>query len=131
MAKTARGIRVLGCQRRRVGEHHILPSIPVKSPRPTNRRQFVKTLGAAAIAAPFFTRHLISAPPSATLRHASFGVAGMAWNDIQALTSNPFLKLVAVAEVDLNRIEQVKSWYPEAKIYQDWRELLDKPGHGS
>ena len=109
-----------------MGEHHILPSIPVKSPRPTNRRQFVKTLGAAAIAAPFFTRHLISAPPSATLRHASFGVAGMAWNDIQALTSNPFLKLVAVAEVDLNRIEQVKSWYPEAKIYQDWRELLDK-----
>ncbi len=91
-----------------------------------SRRRFVKTLGAAALTAPFITRNLLSAPPSAVLRHASFGAAGMAWHDIEAICSNPFVKLVAVAEVDLNRLAQVKAAFPEAKIYQDWRELLER-----
>ena len=90
------------------------------------RRQFIKTVGAAALTAPFITRNLLSAPPSGVLRHASFGAAGMAWADIRAICSNPFVKLVAVAEVDLNRLENVKGWFPDVKVYQDWRELLDK-----
>jgi predicted dehydrogenase len=93
-----------------------------------NRRAFLKTVGAAGLAAPFITPHLRSAPPSGVLRHASFGSAGMAWGDIQAICSNPFVKLVAVAEVDLNRIKNVKEWHPDVKVYQDWRELLDKEG---
>lgn len=92
------------------------------------RRTFLKTLGAAGLAAPFFTRNLLSAPPSGVLRHASFGSAGMAWSDIQAICSNPFVKLVAVAEVDLSRINTLKEHHPEVKVYQDWRELLDKEG---
>ncbi|HEY0944460.1 MAG TPA: Gfo/Idh/MocA family oxidoreductase, partial [Opitutaceae bacterium] len=98
------------------------------SPRP-NRRQFLKTAGAAAIAAPFFTRRLISAPPGSVLRHASFGAAGMAWADIQAICSNPFVRLVAVAEVDLNRLGPLKAAFPDVKVYQDWRELLDREQH--
>ncbi|HTO03990.1 MAG TPA: Gfo/Idh/MocA family oxidoreductase, partial [Opitutus sp.] len=58
--------------------------------------------------------------------HASFGAAGMAWHDIQAICSNPFVKLVAVAEVDLSRLADVKASFPEVKVYQDWRELLDR-----
>jgi predicted dehydrogenase len=92
----------------------------------TSRRTFLKTLGAAGLAAPFVTRNLLSAPPSAVLRHASFGSAGMAWADIQAICSNPFVKLVAVAEVDLKRLKEVKGMFPDVKVYQDWRELLDK-----
>jgi hypothetical protein len=95
----------------------------------TNRRRFIKTLGAGALTAPFITRNLLSAPPSAVLRHASFGAAGMAWNDIQAICSNPFVKLVAVAEVDLNRLTEVKASFPDVKVYQDWRELLDQEHH--
>lgn len=97
-------------------------------PSSINRRSFLKTIGAAGLAAPFITRNLRSAPPSGVLRHASFGSAGMAWGDIQAICSNPFVKLVAVAEVDLNRIKNVKEWHPDVKVYQDWRELLDKEG---
>lgn len=91
-----------------------------------NRRQFIKTLGTGALAAPFLTRNLRSAPPSGRLRHASFGVSGMAWYDLQAICSNPFVDLVAVAEVDLNRVAEVKAAFPKAKVYQDWRELLDR-----
>jgi predicted dehydrogenase len=90
------------------------------------RRTFLKTLGAAGLAAPFFARNLHAQAPSRVLRHASFGANGMAWADIQGLTANPFVKLVAVADVDLSRTKQVREAFPECKIYQDWRELLDK-----
>jgi len=87
-----------------------MSSLPLPS-----RRTFLKSLGAAGLAAPFVTSHLRSAPPSRTLRHASFGAAGMAWADIQA-----------VAEVDQNRLEQVKGMFPDVRVYQDWRKLLDQ-----
>ena len=95
---------------------------------PTSRRTFLKTLGAAGLAAPFIARSLRAAAPSGILRHASFGSAGMAWSDIQAITSNPFVKLVAVAEVDSKRLTQLKTAFPDVKVYQDWRQLLDKEG---
>ncbi len=98
----------------------------MNSPAQFPRRAFIKSFGAAGIFAPFITRNLLSAPPSRRLRHASFGSAGMAWSDIQAICSNPFVQLVAVAEVDLGRIKQLKENFPNVKVYQDWRELLDK-----
>jgi predicted dehydrogenase len=92
------------------------------------RRHFVRSLG-TALAAPLISRHLISAPPSGVLRHASFGASGMAWSDIQAICSNPFVRLVAVAEVDLARTRDLRAAFPEVRIYQDWRELLDREQH--
>ncbi len=50
----------------------------------------------------------------------------MAWADIGSLSRSKHLQLVAVAEVDLNRIAEVKKKFPKATIHQDWRELLDK-----
>ncbi len=91
-----------------------------------SRRTFLKTTATAALAAPFFARNLHAAQPSRVLRHASFGAAGMAWADIQAICSNPFVKLVAVADIDLNRVKQVKEAHPEVRVYQDWRQLLAK-----
>lgn len=96
-------------------------------PSPT-RRAFLQTLGAASVAFPFLGCRHISNPPSRVLRHASFGASGMAWADIQAICSNPFVKLVAVADVDLRRVKQVKEAFPDVRIYQDWRQLLDKEG---
>lgn len=101
----------------------------VKPLHTLSRRQFAKTLGAAALTAPFIARTLHAATPSRTLRHASFGASGQAWNDIQAICSNPFVKLVAVADVDLSKVANVKAAHPDVKIYQDWRELLDKEGN--
>ena len=93
---------------------------------PVSRRTFLKTAGAATLAAPFFAKNLHAQAPSRVLRHASFGASGMAANDIQAIMSNPFVKLVAVADVDLARTAQLKATYPDVRIYQDWRQLLDQ-----
>jgi predicted dehydrogenase len=97
------------------------PSLPT-------RRNFLRTVGAASLAAPFIARSLHAAAPSGILRHASFGAAGMAWADIQAIMTNPFMKLVAVAELDSSRLGQVKEAFPDVKVYKDWRQLLDKEG---
>lgn len=92
------------------------------------RRRALQRMAAAGLAAPFvFRAH--AAAPSETIYHASFGASGMAGADIGSLTRSKHLKLVAVAEVDLNRVTEVKKRFPDAKIYQDWRELLDKEKH--
>jgi predicted dehydrogenase len=71
---------------------------------------------------------LIARPPSRVLRHASFGGAGMAWEDIRQLAKFKPVELVAVAEVDLRRTAELKKQFPTTQIYQDWRELLDREG---
>src|ERR1035438_9351393 len=91
-----------------------------------SRRSFLKTLGAAALATPFITSNLFAAPPSRRLRHASFGAGGMAWADLTQIANCKNVEIVAVCDVDLNRTAEARKRFPNAKIYQDWRELLDK-----
>src|SRR5207248_121336 len=91
-----------------------------------NRRSFLKTIGAAALGAPFLTRGLMAQSPNGVVRHASFGAAGMAWSDVTEFSKFPQFKLVAVAEVDLNRTAELKKKFPDVTVYQDWRKLLDK-----
>jgi len=92
------------------------------------RRSFLKQASAGVTAVPMFARHLLSAPPSRTIRHATCGGAGMASTDWQNLTNQPELQLVCAAEVDLARLDKLKKRFPDGKVkvYQDWREMLDK-----
>ncbi|HXJ38614.1 MAG TPA: Gfo/Idh/MocA family oxidoreductase, partial [Bryobacteraceae bacterium] len=92
----------------------------------TDRRSFLKQSGAAALSAPFFVRELLSKPPSGTLRLASFGGAGMAFSTLDGIASHPKVQLACLAEVDSSRLDRVKQKYPDARIYQDWREMLRK-----
>jgi predicted dehydrogenase len=92
----------------------------------SSRRSFLKTLGTAALAAPFVTSDLLAAPPSRTVRHASFGAGGMAWSDLTNIAGCPNVEIVAVCDVDLSHTAEARKRFPNAKIYQDWRELLDK-----
>jgi predicted dehydrogenase len=94
-----------------------------------NRRAFLRRgalTAAGLIAAPAFRRSARAASPNEIIHHASFGSAGMAAGDIGELTKHPNLKLVAVADVDLRSAQKLKQKFPDIKIYQDWRDLLDK-----
>jgi predicted dehydrogenase len=95
------------------------------TPRIT-RRQAIKTLAATGIAAPFVFRKHVQAAPSETVLHASFGGGGRAMADVAEAAGSKHFKLVAIADVDLGRAAEMKKRFPEAKVYQDWRELLDK-----
>ncbi|MBU6401077.1 MAG: Gfo/Idh/MocA family oxidoreductase [Verrucomicrobia bacterium] len=98
----------------------------MKSHVSLSRRSFLKQLGLTGLAAPWVTRDLLAASPNSILRHASCGASGMAWSDINAITESKFVRLVAVADVDLNRTADVRKKFPSARIYQDWRVLLEK-----
>lgn len=99
---------------------------------PTTRRIFLQQLAAGAVAAPFLGHDLLaqaqnrSSTPNNIVRHASFGCSGMAWNDIRSLALHPSLKVVAGCDVDTSRTAEFRQMFPQARIYTDYRELLDK-----
>ena len=67
---------------------------------PLTRRAVLQHCAAASFAFPAVMRAHVTAAPSETLYHASFGASGMAGSDIGSLTASPYVKLVAVADVD-------------------------------
>ena len=104
--------------------------LPTMSPRMTSpaatRRHFLKTASAALLGAPFVTSGLRAAPPNGKLRHAAFGASGMSWADIGRLATHPNWELTAVCDVDTRNFDRVKAQFPNVRVYQDWRELLEK-----
>jgi predicted dehydrogenase len=90
-----------------------------------SRREFLESVAAAAAIAPILRPSRLGAA-DAIVRHASIGASGMAWSDIESFATHPAFTLVAVADVDVSRAAQVKARFPEARIYQDWRELLKR-----
>ena len=93
-----------------------------------SRRQFLRGAGAVAVAAPFVTTGLQAASPNGKLQHASFGCSGMAGSDINSLTKHDNLQLVAAADVSKRSRELLKAKFPDIRLYEDWRELLEKEG---
>jgi predicted dehydrogenase len=92
--------------------------------RRSNRRSFLKAAGGLA-AAPALVRNLRSSPPSDRVRLASFGADGMAYSTLDGIATHASVTLVSVSEVDSARLERVKKKYPDARIYVDWRRMLD------
>lgn len=90
-----------------------------------SRRSFFKTLGTAALVAPFITRNLIANPPSNRVRFAAFGTANMAGADIAEIISHSNVDFVAAADVDSNYLKAQKDAHPNLRVYADYRELLD------
>lgn len=97
---------------------------PMHTPLTFSRRAFLRRLAATGLSAPWITRGLRAASPNGKLRHASFGASGMAWADVNEIARHPQIEVVAVADVDLNRTAEFKKKFPQARVYQDWRELL-------
>lgn len=93
-----------------------------------SRRKFLQTVAATAAVAPFISVTSRAAAP--VLRHAAIGASGQALSDLMAFGRHPAFDLIAVADVDLGRFERVQQRFPKLRVYQDWRELLDKE-HGN
>src|SRR5260370_39911619 len=91
---------------------------------PLTRRRFLQSVAAAAAVGPFLS--VPSRASGATLRHASIGAAGPAFSDPKAFSKHPAFQLVAVADVDLCRLEPLQQRFPQARVCQDWRGLLRK-----
>src|SRR5262245_23464047 len=90
------------------------------------RRRALKTAAGAALAAPFVYRKGMAAAASETVRLAAVGAGGQGHSDLTALTASKNLKLVAIADVDPNHAGRMIKAHPDAKLFSDWRKLLDE-----
>jgi predicted dehydrogenase len=88
------------------------------------RRRFLNVSLAAAAAS--LAGGALRAQAGRKVRHASIGAAGMGLSDIRAFARHAAFDLVALADVDLSRVEPVQKLFPDVRVYQDWRELLRK-----
>lgn len=50
----------------------------------------------------------------------------MAWATLDGIATHSSVELACVAEVDASRLKNVKQKYPNARVYEDWREMLKK-----
>jgi predicted dehydrogenase len=95
--------------------------------RYVSRRRFIQKSAAAAIGAPFVMRlPILAAAANAKLNHACIGVGGMGAGDLQNFLSHPRVQIVALCDVDANTLNSAAKKVPGARLYSDWRELLEK-----
>jgi predicted dehydrogenase len=91
-----------------------------------NRRRFLAgaTITAAATLVP---RHVLGGtgniPPSEKLNIAGIGVGGMGSSNLRQLETE---NIVALCDVDHAYAAETFKRYPKAKVYTDYREMLDK-----
>ena len=90
-----------------------------------DRRQFLAGTAAATTLA-IIPRHVLGAPgePSANnkLNIAGVGVGGMGSHDIRTA---PTENIVAICDVDANHAANAAKLFPDAKVYSDFRKMLD------
>lgn len=92
----------------------------------TSRRNFIRTVAGVAASAPFFLDRAFANTPAKKLRHACIGIGGMGGHDLQQFKSHPDIQIVALCDVDENHLKQAAQQVPGARLYTDWREMLEK-----
>ncbi len=91
------------------------------------RRAFIKQVSAAGIAAPFiFPRLSLASPPSGKLQHAAIGVGGQGASDLENIAGSGKVNVYALCDIDELTLTKAAQKYPGARLYRDWREMLDK-----
>ena len=105
-----------------------MSSTPASDSSKTTRRTLLKTTTAAGIMAFPLARIGRSAKPNSKVQHAAIGVGGMGWGDVNQFASHPKSEIVAICDVDAARLAGAARKFPNARKYQDWRQLLAKEG---
>jgi hypothetical protein len=96
------------------------------SPGGLNRRAFLAT-AALASTITLIPRHVVGgpgqSPPSERVNVGGIGVGGMGGANLQALASQ---NIVALCDVDHENAAHTFEEYPKARLYTDYRELLER-----
>ncbi|HUT34305.1 MAG TPA: Gfo/Idh/MocA family oxidoreductase [Planctomycetota bacterium] len=90
-----------------------------------SRRAFFQGT-AAGLTATILARNVFGANDK--LAHAGIGSGGMGGGDLNAIKGHPKAQIVALCDVDANRLKAAAAKYQGARTYADWREMLDKEG---
>ena len=89
-----------------------------------SRRQFTSTAAMAALSAAIVpSRVLGQDAPSNKLNLAAIGIGGMGASNLKACAGE---NIVALCDVDSDYAAKTIALYPKAKVYLDYREMLEK-----
>src|ERR1051325_1852906 len=110
-----------------------MPMLPSKNSRIThhasriNRRTFLRTTAAASSAFMIVPSHVLGlngkTPPSEKVNIAGIGIGGQGASDLEQLSSE---NIVALCDVDAAHAAHTFKRYPKAKVFTDFRKMLDE-----
>ncbi len=89
------------------------------------RRGWLRGGIASGLSFPFITTSITRAKAarSCELRVGGIGVGGKGWGDINDTTKEN-ARVVAICDIDAERLDRAAKRFPEARTFTDWRELL-------
>ncbi len=90
-----------------------------------SRRKFIQTTATAVVATPFIFSSC-NAGPVGSLNMACIGVGGMGMHDLKQYIEHPSVNIVAICDVDSDRLKIASELVPGANTYTDWRMLLEE-----
>ncbi len=93
-------------------------------PSTSSRRSFLKTVSVSAV--PLWFPHILRGQGVKRLQFGAIGVEGKGKADI--LNTSAGAEIVALCDVDRTRLERAKGLYPNAKVFQDFREMFEAMG---
>jgi predicted dehydrogenase len=102
------------------------PRPSVRSAASLDRRRFLAASAAAGIGFPLWLRSARADSPNDRLRLASIGVGGMGAADLGSLASHAKVEVVALCDIDSNRLAEAKANHPGAETFADYREMFAK-----
>ncbi|MEW4530837.1 Gfo/Idh/MocA family oxidoreductase [Maioricimonas sp. JC845] len=88
------------------------------------RREFLTRTSAAAFVAPWLATGTARAA-NEIVNIACVGVGGKGWSDMNETAAGH--RIVAICDIDDQRLARAGERFPEAKKYTDWRKLLEQP----
>ncbi len=96
-----------------------------------SRRTFINRVAAAGLAAPLILPRLgFASHASGKLQHAAIGVGGQGASDLECIVSSGKVQVYALCDIDEVTLKKAAQRYPGARLYRDWREMLEKEeGH--
>lgn len=96
----------------------------------SSRRNFIKSAAVAAAGFMIVPRHVVGGrgflAPSDKLLIAGIGVGGKGRSDIDNFYKSGKADIAFLCDVDQRMVGESVASFPKAKLYTDWREMLDK-----
>lgn len=98
--------------------------------RVINRRAFVNQVMAASAAPVILPKLSLAEMANSRLQHAAIGVGGQGVSDLGNIASHKLVDVVALCDIDSERLKVASQRFPKARLYTDWRVMLDaEEGH--
>ena len=92
------------------------------------KREFLKTTALASSLALLPSGMLAALKGDKRLRTAHIGVGNMGFEDLKAISSHKLVDVVALCDVDANKLATAKNIHTKAKTFSDYRVMLKEIG---